>query len=460
MALFQISEYGCIKSLDEVSQVSKPSEICIPGNSFNNLWDFILEKQSTDDSSQKAFDLYTRGGKRIIRAKNYVGLIETKSKDIIEVLPKIYGVESNTEAKRILLKMLRVLNSFNNISFHEAGLDSKDDFPIFEIFITNYIVEAEKLILQGLKKGYVRLESNQTFLKGKLVFKYHLKKNFINKSKFYVSYSSYNPNIDLNRIIKTTLSKLLFLTNKTSNKNKIHRIFDLMSDVPQSENIVLDLKSVRHSVREHSIYSKILDWSEVFLLNKGFTNFSGTKINQALMFPMEKVFESFVAHQLKRYSGDYSVSTQHKKFHLIEKFKSKPRYRLRPDLVATNKEGRGCVIIDTKWKIIKDNKNGTFLQQSDLYQMYAYGRKYLRGMGEPILYLLYPLNQELSKDLSPFYYEKEGDFWLKLFALPFDLRGNYEAQVKNLYNSINQNPVDFAINTSDFKPNSMNSLER
>ena len=36
----------------------------------NNLWDFILEEQSNNDSSAKAFDLYTKGGKRIIKAKN------------------------------------------------------------------------------------------------------------------------------------------------------------------------------------------------------------------------------------------------------------------------------------------------------------------------------------------------------------------------------------------------------
>lgn len=436
MALFQISEYGCIKSLDEVSRPTNDSAICIPGNSFDNLWNFILEKQSADESPDKAFDLFTKGGKRVIRAKNYVGVIETKSKDIIEVLPKIYGVESNVEAKRIFLKMLKVLKNFNNISFQEAGLDPQSNFPIFELFITNYILEAEKLVLHGLKKGYVRIESNQPFLKGKIIFKNHIKKNLIDKSKFYVSYSSYNPDIGLNRIIKTTLLKLLSLTKSNSNKNKIKRLKDFLTNVPQSENILVDLNSARSLNRQYSDYSKIIQWSEIFLLNRGYTNFSGTNINQAMLFPMEKVFESFVSYQIKRYSKDYSVSTQHMRFHLIEKFQEKPKYQLKPDIVATNKDGNGCVILDTKWKILKETTKGKFIQQSDLYQMYAYGRKYLKGIGEPVLYLIYPMNQEFSKELSPFYYEKEGDFWLKLYAHPFDLRGNYESQVDDLLNSI------------------------
>ena len=438
MAVFQISEYGRIKSFDEVKKSVRNNEICIPGNSFNNLWSFILEKQSNDDSPDKAFELFTRGGKRIIRAKNYVGVVETKSKDIIEVLPKIYGVESSEESKRIFLKMLRVLKNFNNLSFQDANLHSKDDFPILELFITNYVLETEKLLLQGLKKGYVKNESNQPFLKGKLLFKHHLKHNLVNKSKFYVAFTQFDADIPINRIIKSTLSKLLNLTKSNSNRRKISNLSSILGDIPFSINISADLSSIRNSNRLFSNYSKIVEWSEIFLLNKGFTNFSGKNINQAMLFPMEKVFESFVAYQIRRFSKTFSVSTQHKKFHLVEKYRERPKYRLKPDIFASNTKGDGCIILDTKWKIIDEKLKGKSIQQSDMYQLYAYGRKYLKGYGEPVLYLIYPYNKKFTEELPPFYYEKEGDFWLKLYARPFDLRGDYEAQVTALFNSFNE----------------------
>jgi hypothetical protein len=50
VAIYRISEYGQIKSLDEVKKPFRNNEICIPGKSFNNLWDFILEKQTINDS--------------------------------------------------------------------------------------------------------------------------------------------------------------------------------------------------------------------------------------------------------------------------------------------------------------------------------------------------------------------------------------------------------------------------
>lgn len=433
MAIYRISEYGRIKSLDEVKKPARNNEICIPGNSFNNLWDFILEKQSDVDSSEKAFELFTRGGKRVIRAKNYVGVVETKTKDVIEVLPKIYGVESKEDSKKIFLKMLKVLKNLNNLSFQDANLQLKDDFPILELFISNYIIETEKILLQGLKKGYIKNESNQQFLKGKLLFKHHLKQNLVDKSKFYVLFTEFNSDIPLNRIIKSTLSKLLNLTKSNSNRRKISRLSDTLGDIPHSNNITSDLSSIRNSNRLFLNYSKIVEWSEIFLLNKGFTNFSGKNINQAMLFPMEKVFESFVAYQIKRYANTFAVSTKHKKFHLVEKYKERPKYRLKPDIFASNTEGDGCIVLDTKWKIIDEKLKTKSIQQSDMYQLYAYGRKYLRGSGKPKLYLIYPYNKEFTEELPPFYYEKEGDFWLKLYARPFDLRGNYEAQVTALF---------------------------
>ena len=46
------------------------------------------------------------------------------------------------------------------------------------------------------------------------------------------------------------------------------------------------------------------------------------------------------------------------------------------------------------------------ISQSDMYQLYAYGKRYQRSGANHIgLYLLYPANQEFQKDLD-FYYEE------------------------------------------------------
>ena len=438
MSIYQISEFDRIKPFVQGQVTIKANETYIPENAFNNLWDFILEKQSDGDSSDKAFSLYTSHGKRIIQAKNYVGVIETKSKDVIEILPKIYRVENNKKVKSIFLRMLRVLKDMNNISFNDADLLANEDFPILEIFINNYIVDVERLLLNDLKKGYKTIDSNQNFLKGKLLVKENLKYNFVDRSKFYVRFNHFDIDIPLNRVVKSTLLKLFKLTRLSRNRKTISRMLELLGTVPVSNNFSADLQMLNKSNRLLSNYSKVVEWSEVFLLGKGFTNFSGNNINQAMLFPMEKVFESFIAYQFKRYANKYPISTQHSELNLVENFNDKPKFRLKPDIFISNPKENKYIVIDAKWKIVNKNSIGKTIQQSDMYQLYAYGRKYLKGYGHTTLYLIYPANLNFTEALPPFYYEKNGDHWLKLYAIPFDLNGSYEEQIKEIIKSLDK----------------------
>jgi len=391
MKVFQVKEFGKIKSVkDFPNRENTPNEIFIPNNSFDNIWNYILEHQ--DNSIDKAFKLSTKKGKRIIRAKDYVGLLETKKRDIIEILPKIYGIDSLLESKKTFLKILSTLKELNHISFQDAFLESKNNFPLLEIFILNFVREAEKIILKGIKKGYNKKERNARFLKGNLVFHKQITKNLYNKSRFYINTTTYNEDIPQNRLIKSTLLKVLHLTTKSRNKDNIVRLLNFLDSIPVSRNVTKDINDTKNNSRLFKEYEKILKWTEVFLLNKGFTNFSGDNINQAMLFPMEVVFESFIAHLFKKYSSGFEVKTQHSKHHLIENHLEKKIFALRPDIYAkSNVNEKPCLVIDTKWKIINEHltKKKYLISQSDLYQLYAYGKKYQEGEKDPILFLIY-----------------------------------------------------------------------
>ena len=137
-------------------------------------------------------------------------------------------------------------------------------------------------------------------------------------------------------------------------------------------------------------YDLLMRWSRVFLLNKSFTTFSGGHNARALLFPMEKVFESYVAQQLKKtlLDLDWDVSSQDKGYYL---FDAPRQFALRPDIVITRDDG-SRIILDTKWKSLVDNSRVNFgISQADMYQMYAYSKKY----STPEIWLLYPLNEEM-----------------------------------------------------------------
>ena len=137
-------------------------------------------------------------------------------------------------------------------------------------------------------------------------------------------------------------------------------------------------------------YEMLMQWSKVFLMNKSFTTFSGSTASRALLFPMESVYESYVAQQMKKVMSPegWDVSSQDKGHYLF----TEPRrqFALRPDIVM--KRGERTVILDTKWKSLVDNERVNYgISQADMYQMYAYSKKY----NTPEIWLLYPVNDEM-----------------------------------------------------------------
>ena len=132
-------------------------------------------------------------------------------------------------------------------------------------------------------------------------------------------------------------------------------------------------------------------------MGKSFTSFSGSEIALALLFPMETLFESYIAVQLKKVLGStqYKVSAQDKTYHLFT-LPSK-KFLIKPDIMVKRKKDSTIFICDTKWKILSDEKPNYGIAQGDMYQMYAYQKKY---SAEHIT-LLYPLTDKVSeKDIQ------------------------------------------------------------
>ena len=135
-----------------------------------------------------------------------------------------------------------------------------------------------------------------------------------------------------------------------------------------------------------------MQWSKVFLMNKSFTTFSGKNQSRALLFPMESVYESYVAQNIKKVMepDGWNVSTQDKGHYLF--MEPRKQFSLRPDIVL-EKDGR-VVVMDTKWKKLIDSERKNYgISQADMYQMYAYSKKY----ETPEIWLLYPINDEMRE---------------------------------------------------------------
>ena len=185
---------------------------------------------------------------------------------------------------------------------------------------------------------------------------------------------------------------MIYLYRKTAsskNKNDIRTLLNSFVEVNESDNYNSDFEKCI-SDRNMKGYTTALMWSKVFLQGKSFTSFSGSNVAFALLFPMETVFESYIASLIKKEldGSAYSFSAQDKSYHLFNY--PKKIFRLRPDLVIRNKLNGSVFVMDTKWKVLSGSKANLGIAQSDMYQMYAYQKKY----GAKTITLLYPKSNE------------------------------------------------------------------
>lgn len=362
---------------------------------FQDLIEFVREFAGDEENSDALKFMritYKRNVGDVVTIKNYVGLIQMKNGFQIQILPKISFAEGedpgNKETKRILLKMLRSMKDFPSKVFNDASL-KVDRMNLYEIFINMYLQEVRQLVKHGIKSAYVTQEDNLRYYKGKLQVSQHIKTNVAHGERFYMAYDEFHPNRAENRLVKATLLKLQKLTSSAENSKELRKLLTAFEMVESSTNYQKDFSKIAID-RNTKDYEMLMKWSKVFLMNKSFTTFSGKETSRALLFPMESVYESYVAQQMKKilHPAGWHVSSQDKGYYLF----TEPRYQfaLRPDIVCT-KSGR-TVIMDTKWKSLYNNERKNYgISQGDMYQIYAYSKKYQTSE----VWLLYPLNDEM-----------------------------------------------------------------
>ena len=285
------------------------------------------------------------------------------------------------------------MKDFSGKTAANANLNP-ESMNLYEIFINLYIQEVRRLVKNGIKSSYLNQEENLNVYKGKLLVNEHLKQNIVHKERFYVVFDEYQANCPQNRLIKSTLLKLQQLTGSAQNSKEIRQLLVSFELVEPSKNYEKDFSKVVID-RTTKCYEVLLKWSKVFLKNKSFSMFSGTESARALLFPMEKVFEAYVAKNLKKRlnQAGWEVSIQDKGYYLFDTLNGEKyqKFALRPDLVITRPD-ESIIILDTKWKSLINNKKANYgISQADMYQMYAYAKKYQASE----VWLLYPMNEEM-----------------------------------------------------------------
>ena len=386
-----LREFGLISCREGTNTIDRAY---LPQKQFGQLENFVLaNQQENPEFGQLMTVSVMRGYGKVIKAQNYVGVITLKDGTTIEILPKISSVsydeeKTKGEMRKLLVRMLRSLRSVPYKSTQSSKIDA-EKLPLFEIFVRMFLDEVFFIVRKGLKCGYETIRGNEKFYKGKMLFAEQIKYNSIHKERFFVEYDEFNVNRPENKLLKSTL---LFLSRKSTsavNQADIRTLLVLFSEVEPSQIHEKDF-TLSCIERSTQYYRGALGWCRIFLAGKSFLSFKGEEYAFALLFPMERLFQDYVAMEIRNVllPRGWSVSTQESALFL---FDNSQKFRLRPDIVV--RKGGETYIFDTKWKLLCNDATKNYsISQGDMYQMYAYHKKYESEKNETVcgVYLLYP----------------------------------------------------------------------
>ncbi|GAB3711635.1 McrC family protein [Spirosoma flavus] len=418
---YTVTENGLIGS---VQQWAEPPTggIHVPDDVFQILRRFAFEIEQADS----LLTFTVQKGRELIRVRNYVGLLPLSSRAYLEILPKIDDVATS---RSVLLRMLRRLRNspFRLIKGVHSGATS---LPLWDVFVGAFLTTSEAVLQQGVQRAYVAQEGNERFLRGKLQVTRQLRENPFHAERLAVVYDTLTANVAPNRILKSTLIYLKKTTISLASQRRIQILLSLFDEVPVSESINVDMQAIKRAGRLFSRYEPALIWAEALLSGQGMGVETGRKMSLSLLFPMERVFEDYVAYGIRTYWPEtHEVRIQESSAHLVDEHVGGPRFKLRPDIIVRHENQ--TFVLDTKWKEISGNvagntsTAGTYgIEQADLYQLYAYGKKYEADN----LFLVYPANATFRNPLNVFGY----DATTRLHVVPFDLTNSLAHEVEKL----------------------------
>ena len=350
-----------------------------------------------------------------LHASNYVGMMTTKRGTVVEILPKIdlggSVYADHEQTREAFLRMLRAYSGLEKAAnLPPSAIRTLRRLPMLEVFVRLFLENVSLLVRGGLGRQYVATQENLPFLRGRIAFRHHLRENQIDRSRFYVEHDELSPDRPANRLIRTTLDRLRPIVRNKRNRRLLADLQPAFSAVPTARDPHADWRS--HCIdRSMQHYGRTMQWVNLLLFNRGLATWSGRHLNQSLLFPMEKVYESFVTHSFRRHQSEFQVITQGPPKHIIS-FRGKGPTK--PDIALRKPPDTIRFILDAKWKHIGKGGSSPIhdITSPDLYQLYAYGKLYeCRAVA-----LVYPRSHTFTSPCTVRFFDG-----LKLVCLPFDV---------------------------------------
>lgn len=354
----------------------------------------VIEEEISEEHCDNRYQPFVQFDNEQIRANNYIGFIQNGN-ELIEIYPKVFRQHLDNPNENEKLLMLRhIFYWFGycrkwNFPFNQASLDTIDIESFPELIINLIASQFLDVISKQPLTMYQTVEESLLTPRGSINFNRYIA-NSISLGNFHKIECDYEPFLfdnKVNRVIKYCSRLLLNQTKFSENLRILQEIVFILDDVEDLPCYDYEIENIPLNTFFEN-YKQILDSCKLILNQQLYSSNVYDLSQWCLLFPMEYIFEDFLAGFLEHnFSNEWKVEYQKSNEYLS----NNPRvFNMQHDIFLTNRfDKRLKIIIDTKYKLRPNNfksdaKKG--IAQSDLYQMVSYGFK--RGCSDIIL--VYP----------------------------------------------------------------------
>lgn len=376
------------------------------------------------------------------KAKNYIGFIQVDGFQL-EIFPKVFSKQALTDNNlRVIAKHIFFWFDYCyrwKFPFSSVNLDTIDCSNLPELIIN---LMAEQILLAITENPlllFEEVEETLTMPKGKINFSRYLSNGLSNGNHHKLECDRELLLYDntLNRIIKYVTRQLMHRAKYSATHAKLNEILFLLDEVSDDQFTSSSLDKVRLNPF-FDRYIDIIGICRLILDQQIYSNTYKQESQWSLLFPMEYIFEEFIAGFIEaKFSDKWIVDYQKSDMFLTEE--PNKAFLMKHDIMLTLRSDKNVkVIIDTKYKLrcLEKDDPKQSVSQSDMYQMVSYAVR--RGCNH--ILLIYPNSSEFIERINTFKvttgFEYKETIEIKAVDIPFWSMTEHEKLTKNLFLSL------------------------
>ena len=325
------------------------------------------------------------------KAQQWVGVVQLAGLQV-EILPKVddhdAGKADNDSVRKNLIYMLAIAGDVPLLMRDLARLANRKA-ALSEVLAGIFADRLLGELLRGPERSYVRREENLRRFKGRLLVSPHTLHNAAHRERFYCRYDEFCEDTLMNRLFRAGCRFLLDVTTTPPTQDKLRHcllVLDGVADIAPSDEHFDQVAITRQNER----FADVFRFCRLILAGRSPTVQAAGTQTFSLLYDMNRVFERFIANFLqtrvmpKLPNMRLFIQARQRHRHLMVS-DDRGALALKPDLLIEADDG-SRLVIDTKWKRLGGGKGRGGVSEADLYQMFAYTRRF--GASRSVL--LYP----------------------------------------------------------------------